>query len=53
VWLYNQNAREEIDPVSAKAFLELSGENLVPAWAVGAADVKLIRAAAGKNNGEQ
>lgn len=53
VWLYNQNAREEIDPNSAKIFLELSGENLIPAWAISAIDVKLIRAAADKKNGEQ
>lgn len=44
--LYQQQAKEAIDPVAARIFLELSSQQLIPAWAVGQIDVKLLRAAA-------
>jgi hypothetical protein len=44
--LYKQQAKSEIDPIAAQLFLELTGENKVPAWAIAAIDLKLIRAAA-------
>lgn len=45
--LVEQNeARNEIDPETARLFLELSAESAVPAWAVGLVDVEKMRRAA-------
>lgn len=44
--IYQQEAKELIDPVAAATFLELSAAQLVPAWVINQVDVKLMRTAA-------
>lgn len=45
-YLYKQAAKETIAPVAARVFLELSSQQLIPAWAIAQVDVKQIRSAA-------
>lgn len=44
--LYQQDAKSEIPVEAARLFLDLSGQKKIPAWAIAAVDIPLIRAAA-------
>lgn len=44
--IYKQNAKDVIEPLAARTFLELSSQQLIPAWAISQVDVKQLRAAA-------
>lgn len=46
--LYRQKAQEILDRKIARTFLDLMDEKLLPSWAIGYADLDLIRAAAGE-----